>query len=102
PNRKYVLLQLVGTTPFLAVLLIGLFVTLREPRFWTVGWLVVHAITLATLACGLIFWGAPRFRDGSFTPLMLYGGVGVEWLLRRAGLLAAGFEAEGRRQGAIL
>jgi 4-amino-4-deoxy-L-arabinose transferase-like glycosyltransferase len=84
PNPRYVALQLLATTPCLLAVLIGLGVTLAGPQYRTGAWLVVHAITLATLACGLIFWGAPRFRDGSFTPLMLYGGVGVEWLWRKA------------------
>jgi 4-amino-4-deoxy-L-arabinose transferase-like glycosyltransferase len=88
-NRKYIALQLIVTTPCLVVLLIGLGVTLRGSEYWTGGWLVMHAVTLATLACGLIFWGAPRFRDGSFSPLMLYGGVGVEWLWRKLSLIAS-------------
>jgi 4-amino-4-deoxy-L-arabinose transferase-like glycosyltransferase len=88
-NRKYIALQLIVTTPCLVVLLIGLGVTLRGSEYWTGGWLVMHAVTLATLACGLIFWGAPRFRDGSFSPLMLYGGVGVEWLWRKVSLIAS-------------
>jgi 4-amino-4-deoxy-L-arabinose transferase-like glycosyltransferase len=88
-NRKYVALQVVATTPCLVVLLIGLGVTLRGSEYRTGGWLVMHAVTLATLACGLIFWGAPRFRDGSFAPLMLYGGVGVGWLLRKVSLITS-------------
>jgi 4-amino-4-deoxy-L-arabinose transferase-like glycosyltransferase len=88
-NWKYVALQVAATAPCLVVVLVGLAVTLREPSYRTAGWLVMHAVTLATLACGLIFWGAPRFRDGSFAPLMLYGGVGIEWLWRQAKPLAA-------------
>ncbi|HYF50094.1 MAG TPA: glycosyltransferase family 39 protein [Planctomycetota bacterium] len=76
PNRKYVLLQWVGATPFLLLMALGMAMLCRR-EYWTPAWLVLHASTLATIATALIFWGCPRFRDANLIPLMAYAAVGL-------------------------
>jgi hypothetical protein len=81
-NRKYVLLQLVTYTPFLLLFLIAVVHLIRRGPL-TYGWAVVHGCVLATVAVGLIFWGAPRFRDANAPLLALYAAVGVRAMSRK-------------------
>lgn len=82
-NRAYVLLQLVGTTPFLLLVFLGQLRMLRNRQWWTPGWLLVHGAGLATALTALVFWGSPRFRDANASLLMLYAAVACQPLLAR-------------------
>lgn len=75
-NKKYVTLQLIGYSPFLVLFAIAAIKWLRHPR-WDPGWLSVDVIFLATILTAIIFWGSPRFRDGSAPLLMLYASTAV-------------------------
>jgi 4-amino-4-deoxy-L-arabinose transferase-like glycosyltransferase len=82
-NRKYVVMQLIGTTPFLVLVLIGLFRCLRYRRYWSEGWVVAHGVFAATVVTALIFWGSARFRDANLPVLMVYAAVGVQAMMPR-------------------
>lgn len=90
-NRAYVLLQLVCTTPFLLLVLLGQFRMLRAARWWTPAWLVLHATGLTTAFVALLFWGSPRFRDANASLLMLYAAVALEllWINRPRRFIAS-------------
>ncbi len=77
-NRKYVLLQVFGSTPFIMLMLLGQMLTIRSKTYWSPAWLALHAIGLATALTGVIFWGSPRFRDASSPLLMIYAAVTIE------------------------
>lgn len=76
-NRKYVLLQLVGATPFLLLTYTGMALTMFDRRYWTPCWLTLHGTILASVVTALIFWGSPRFRDANTPLLMLYAALGL-------------------------
>jgi 4-amino-4-deoxy-L-arabinose transferase-like glycosyltransferase len=83
-NSRYVQLQLFGTTPFLLLVAAGIVWRLRQgPR--DVRWWMADSLMLACLATALIFWGAPRFRDGNAPILMLYAALPLAGLLNRFG-----------------
>jgi 4-amino-4-deoxy-L-arabinose transferase-like glycosyltransferase len=85
-NKKYVLLQLVGYTPFMVALIIGTYFCAVRREIWTVSWLTIHITVGATVLTALIFWGSPRFRDANAPILMLYAAVAVEKIGTRAHL----------------
>jgi len=76
-NRQYVWLQVVGTTPFLILIALGMMRCVWQRAYWTLPWLTVHVTLLATVVTVLIFWGSPRFRDANAPLLMLYAVVGL-------------------------
>ncbi len=76
-NRKYVALNLACYTPFLALMMVGLFRSVRRGNRRDPQWLLIHGIALATLLTALIFWGSPRFRDANLPVLMIYAAVGL-------------------------
>lgn len=81
-NRSYVLLQWFGTTPFLLLVAAGIAWRLRTgPR--DARWWMADSLMLACFATALIFWGAPRFRDGNAPILMLYAALPLVALLNR-------------------
>jgi 4-amino-4-deoxy-L-arabinose transferase-like glycosyltransferase len=67
-NRKYVLLNVLGFTPFLLLMLLGLTRCARDGSLQTVPWMLIH---------GILLWGSPRFRDANMPILMLYAALGV-------------------------
>lgn len=79
-NRKYVALQLVGYTPYLALYLVALAGVLGRREYRTTGWLLMHTAILGTILTALIFWGSPRFRDANAVLLMAYAAVGLRQL----------------------
>jgi 4-amino-4-deoxy-L-arabinose transferase-like glycosyltransferase len=81
-NRSYVLLQWAGTSPFLILIGIGIVWRVRQRPYGRQWWLA-DSLMLACLATGLMFWGAPRFRDGNAPILMLYAALPLAALLRR-------------------
>jgi 4-amino-4-deoxy-L-arabinose transferase-like glycosyltransferase len=82
-NRKYVLLNVIGYTPFLVLMLLGFVRIAREPSLRTTPWMLIHGIMLATLLTALIFWGSPRFRDANMPLLVLYAVLGAVPSLKR-------------------
>jgi 4-amino-4-deoxy-L-arabinose transferase-like glycosyltransferase len=84
PNRAFVLLNVVFTTPFLVLILLGQFRMTRGAEFWTPGWLALHGTGLATVAMALLTWGSSRFRDANAPLLMVYAAVAVSWLVPSA------------------
>lgn len=88
-NRKYVVMQLIGTTPFLVLVLIGLFRCLLYRRYWSEEWVVAHGVIAATVVTAFIFWGSPRFRDADLPVLMVYAAVGVQAMLPRNKTIAS-------------
>lgn len=82
-NKKYVLLQVIGGTPFLLAAYAGLALTLRNRRYWTLPWLTLHTTILASVATALIFWGSPRFRDANAALLMVYASAASTWAVER-------------------
>ncbi len=85
PNRKYVLLNLVGYTPYLLLMLVGIARCVLHRELRSNKWVVIHGTTIAT---ALIFWGSPRFRDANLPVLMVYCAAGVCRLSKRAEPLA--------------
>jgi hypothetical protein len=81
-NRSYVLLQWAGTTPFLILIGVGIVWRMRQRPYGRQWWLA-DSLMLACLATGLMFWGAPRFRDGNAPILMLYAALPLAALFRR-------------------
>jgi 4-amino-4-deoxy-L-arabinose transferase-like glycosyltransferase len=77
-NRKYVLLQLLTYTPFLLLILAGLWGIWRSSAYYNSPWLAIHLTILATVVTGLLFWGSPRFRDANTPLLMMYAAVGAQ------------------------
>ena len=77
PNHHYVLFQILFTTPFLVLFLIGLGMSLRQRQYWTPGWLLLHGTLLCTLLTGIIFYGSTRFRDANLPVLMAYAALGL-------------------------
>jgi 4-amino-4-deoxy-L-arabinose transferase-like glycosyltransferase len=77
-SRTYVLLSVLGSTPFLVLIARGLRRCAAERSLRTPPWIVVHGAVAATLLTGLIFWGSPRFRDANAPLLMLYAVLGCE------------------------
>jgi hypothetical protein len=78
-NRKFVLMQLAGYTPFGILMLLGLFVSLRQlPKAAAPAWLAVHGVLAANLFATLIFYGSARFRDSIAPVLMVYTAVGLQ------------------------
>jgi len=82
-NRMYVLLQIVGGGPFLVLIAIGAVRSLTSRAFWTLPWLALQMVMLATIVTSLIFWGSPRFRDANAVVLMVYAVVGLQVLVPR-------------------
>lgn len=79
-NRKFVILSVITTLPFLPLWILGLrAAAIRTNR--TVPWFVIHCGIAMTVATGIIFWGSPRFRDSAAPLLFLYAGFGLETLL---------------------
>jgi 4-amino-4-deoxy-L-arabinose transferase-like glycosyltransferase len=76
-NRKYVLLNLLGYTPFLLLMSRGVARCVRDASLRTPPWMMIHGVLLATLLTALIFWGSPRFRDANMPVLMLYAVLGI-------------------------
>jgi 4-amino-4-deoxy-L-arabinose transferase-like glycosyltransferase len=83
-NYKYVLLNLLGYTPFLVLMLRGATRCASVPSLRTPQWMLIHGVMLATLATALIFWGSPRFRDANMPILMLYAALGIGASFMRA------------------
>jgi 4-amino-4-deoxy-L-arabinose transferase-like glycosyltransferase len=84
PNKQYVMMNLMGYTPFLLLIVVGAFHCFRRKRYWTPPWLAVHGTLMATIVLTLIFFGSPRFRDANTPVLMLYAVVGARVFLGRA------------------
>ncbi len=79
--KTYPVANIVSTTPFLVLIGIGIFRSLRggeQSKF-----AVLHLTLLANLAMVLIFWGDPRFRDANVPVLMVYAALGAGWLQHR-------------------
>jgi 4-amino-4-deoxy-L-arabinose transferase-like glycosyltransferase len=89
-NRKYVMLQLIGATPLIFLSLIGLFRCLLHRRYWTEEWVLAHGVIAITVITALVFFGSPRYRDGILPVLMVYAAVGIQTLLSRNMMSAAG------------
>jgi 4-amino-4-deoxy-L-arabinose transferase-like glycosyltransferase len=83
-NRKYVKLQLLFATPFLVLILIGLFRCMAQRRYRTQEWFLLHGVIGVTVVTALIFWGSPRFRDATLPALMVYAALGMQLLLPRS------------------
>jgi 4-amino-4-deoxy-L-arabinose transferase-like glycosyltransferase len=71
-NRKFVILDAVGYTPFLILFLAAFIRHVRSGQFWNVEWLCIHLVLLSTIVTALVFWGSPRFRDGIYPVMILY------------------------------
>ncbi len=93
PSLKvYPVANVLLTTPFLVVILVGLFASVvngaDRRRF-----AVLHLTMLANLVMVVIFWGDPRFRDANTPVLMCYAVVGLlrlsGWFSRRRGAVPA-------------
>jgi 4-amino-4-deoxy-L-arabinose transferase-like glycosyltransferase len=96
-NKKYVLLQWVCVSPFIILMLIGLFRCLSQRRYWTREWVLIHGIIAATVFVTLVFFGSPRYRDANIPVLMIYAAFGVRALLPRKAarrLALAGSDSE--------
>jgi 4-amino-4-deoxy-L-arabinose transferase-like glycosyltransferase len=78
-NKSYVILQVVGSTPFLVLIVVGLLASLRQGTWRQGRWLLVHLVLLSSILTALLFWGSPRFRDANAPLLMVYAAVGLEW-----------------------
>jgi 4-amino-4-deoxy-L-arabinose transferase-like glycosyltransferase len=76
-NRKYVLLNLIGYTPYMLLIIHGLYRCTRRHELRSLPWQVIHGTLLATLLTALIFWGSPRFRDANLPVLMIYAALGL-------------------------
>jgi 4-amino-4-deoxy-L-arabinose transferase-like glycosyltransferase len=83
-NRTFVLLQLVFATPYLILVLIGLFRCLGQKRYWTQEWVLIHGIIAATFFITLVFFGCPRYRDANIPVLMIYAVFGIQAILPRS------------------
>jgi 4-amino-4-deoxy-L-arabinose transferase-like glycosyltransferase len=76
-NRKFVLLQWVLATPVLLLAGLGIFRSRGDLRFRT-----LSLTLLISVVSALIFWGAPRFRDGCVCLLAIYAALGLLSLRR--------------------
>jgi hypothetical protein len=79
-NKRYTFLQLVGYTPYLVLFLVAAIRCRHYRLYWTAPWMVLHGVMLAAMAVAVIFFGCPRYRDSNFPVLMVYAGVGLEWI----------------------
>lgn len=79
-NKKYKAVQLVGYTPFLFLYLLAAIRFCRSRPRWAAQWMVLHGVILAALITTVIFFGAARYRDSNLPVLMVYAGVGLEWI----------------------
>jgi hypothetical protein len=70
--------------------LIGLFRCLLHRRYWTEEWVLAHGVIAITVITALVFFGSPRYRDGILPVLMVYAAVGIQTLLSRNMMSAAG------------
>jgi hypothetical protein len=73
------LTQIVGTSPWLLLIGMGVVRCLRRPRYFHGNWLTLHAVLLASLITALIFSGRTRFRDANTPILMIYAALGWCW-----------------------
>jgi 4-amino-4-deoxy-L-arabinose transferase-like glycosyltransferase len=74
-NRKFVLMDTIGYTPFLLLILIGAGRCIRGREYRSGPWWVLHVTMLAAIFTALIFWGSPRFRDGNAPALLVYAAL---------------------------
>jgi 4-amino-4-deoxy-L-arabinose transferase-like glycosyltransferase len=85
-NRNYVVTQLIGYTPYMLAMFVGLYFCLRRREYRTLPWWPVHLALLATVLTGLIFWGSPRFRDANAPLIAVYSVMGVsQWYAQNSG-----------------
>lgn len=78
-NRKFVLMQIAGYTPFGILIVWGIFLSLRlTPGSMPPGWLAVHGILAANLASSIVFYGSARFRDSITPVLMIYAALALD------------------------
>jgi uncharacterized BrkB/YihY/UPF0761 family membrane protein len=82
-NKKSLLLQYIFATPFIILMLIGLFRCLFRRNCWTQEWVLVHGTIAATVFVTLVFFGYARYRDANIPVLMIYAAFGVQALLPR-------------------
>jgi len=83
-NKKFVLMQLAGYTPFGILMLLGLFVSLRPlQKALTPAWLAIHGVLAANLFATVVFYGSARFRDSIAPVLIIYATVGLDWIITR-------------------
>jgi 4-amino-4-deoxy-L-arabinose transferase-like glycosyltransferase len=81
-SRFFLAVRALGYLPFLALMVAGGVVCLRDRTCRGTPWLLLHGTFLATLATAWIFWGSPRFRDANAGILMIYAALGARWLFR--------------------
>jgi 4-amino-4-deoxy-L-arabinose transferase-like glycosyltransferase len=88
-NRKFVLMQFAGYTPFGILILVGLAISLRPlRRAASPPWLAIHGILAANLFSSIVFYGSGRFRDSITPVLMIYAALGlaqlIAWVSRKS------------------
>ena len=83
-NRKFVLMQLYGYSPFGVVILIGLFLSLRRKENpLSAPWLALHGILALNIFMIVVFYGSGRFRDSIAPVMMVYAAMGVNGIVAR-------------------
>ena len=82
-NKSYVIIQIVGSTPFLVLIVVGLICSIRRSTLLNWNWLLIHFVMFCSIVTALIFWGSPRFRDANMPILMVYAAVGLSWFQRK-------------------
>lgn len=79
--KRYVVVNIASTAPFLALIVVGLVSTIGS-RTARRQFAILHLIMAANAIMVVIFWGDPRFRDANVPVLMVYATVGLQKLLK--------------------
>jgi 4-amino-4-deoxy-L-arabinose transferase-like glycosyltransferase len=83
PSLKvYPIANIGTTTPFLLLIGLGLWTTLRSSA-QRKQFALCHLAMYATLVVVVVFYGTPRFRDANLPVLAVYGAVAMDRLLKR-------------------
>jgi Dolichyl-phosphate-mannose-protein mannosyltransferase len=80
-NKLMVLSNIIFSTPILIFCIIGIVKSLKKPVSSSPNWLIIHLSMAMTLLTAVVFWGDPRFRDGTMIALILYATYGLSCIL---------------------
>ncbi|MBB6051595.1 ArnT family glycosyltransferase [Armatimonas rosea] len=80
-NKLMLLSNVIFSTPVLILCIIGIVKSLKTYRLFSTEWLVIHLAMTSTLITAIVFWGDPRFRDGTMIALILYATYGLSAIL---------------------
>lgn len=80
-NKIMILSNVIFSTPILFLCIIGIIKSLKIYGLKSSEWLIIHLAMASTLITAIVFWGDPRFRDGTMIALILYATYGLSAIL---------------------